>query len=315
MAAAQHTGEHDIPVPSEHSFLQRLPRSTAKFARRYPLGACGALFTILLVGMAVAPGVFTPLSTQDPLKQSIFDRLQGPGAAHWFGTDELGRDVYARIVFGARTSVIIGLGVVMVSQILAVGIGTISGYYGGWFDSAFQRLIDIAIAVPGLIFIILTVRALAPRLPTILFVAPDVVAIILSVAILTSASSSRTVRSVALSVREEQYVEAARALGAANLRVMMRHVVPNLFAVVIVSASLLVGTAILIESSLSFLGYGVQPPTPSWGRMLNDARSQLTRAPHLAVFPGLVIFLTVWSCNMLGDALRDRLDPRMRGTH
>jgi len=231
------------------------------------------------------------------------------------GTDDLGRDVWSRIVFGARTSIIIGFGTVIVAKFLATVIGTVSGYYSGLFDTLFQRIVDIGSALPGLVFLILAVTVLAPRMPTILFIQADILAIILAVAVLNAVNSSRTIRSVALSLREEQYVDAARSLGATNLRIMTKHIVPNLFSIVLVSASLLVGTSVLLESSLSFLGYGVQPPAPSWGRMLNEAREFLTRAPHLAVFPGLLIFITVWSFNMLGDALRDKLDPRLRGSN
>ncbi|TAK73525.1 MAG: ABC transporter permease [Dehalococcoidia bacterium] len=303
------------PVGQKRTGLSDVPRQTLRFIRRYPLGAIGAMFVILLIGAAAVPWAFTPLESQDPLNQSIVERLQGPSASHWFGTDELGRDLYSRIVYGARTSIVIGFGVVLLAKVLAVIFGTVSGYYGGKFDSIFQRVIDIGIAIPGLVFIIIVVQALATRLPTIGGLQPDILAIILSVAVLSSTSSSRTIRGVALSLREEQYVEAARALGATDRRIMSRHIVPNLFAVVIVAASLQVGGAVLLESSLSFLGYGVQPPAPSWGRMLNDARSQLTKAPHLAIFPGLAVFITVFSFNMLGDALRDKLDPRLRGSN
>lgn len=303
------------PVGQKSTGLAAAPRTALRFVKRYPLGAIGLFFVVLLIGAAAVPWAFTPMESQDPLNQSIVDRLQGPSATHWFGTDELGRDLYSRIVYGARTSIVIGFGVVLIAKMLAITFGTVSGYYGGKFDSIFQRIIDIGIAIPGLVFIIIVVQALAGRLPALFGLQPDIIAIIISVAVLTSTSSSRTIRGVALSLREEQYVEAARALGARDRRIMTRHIVPNLFAVVIVAASLQVGGAVLLESSLSFLGYGVQPPAPSWGRMLNDARSQLTKAPHLAFFPGMAVFITVFSFNMLGDALRDKLDPRLRGSN
>ncbi|RJQ08758.1 MAG: ABC transporter permease [Dehalococcoidia bacterium] len=303
------------PVGRKGTGFAVVTHQTLRFIRRYPLGAVGAFFVLLLIAAAAVPWAFTPLESQDPLNQSIADRLQGPSTAHWFGTDELGRDLYSRIIYGARTSIVIGFGVVLIAKLLAVTFGTVSGYYGGKFDSLFQRIIDIGIAIPGLVFIIIVVQALATRLPSIGGLQPDILAIIISVAVLSSTSSSRTIRGVALSLREEQYVEAARALGARDRRIMTRHIVPNLTAVVIVAASLQVGGAVLLESSLSFLGYGVQPPAPSWGRMLNDARSQLTKAPHLAIFPGLAVFITVFSFNMLGDALRDKLDPRLRGSN
>jgi peptide/nickel transport system permease protein len=298
--------ESSVFLTAPPPFYRRYPASIWKFMRQYPLGAFGAAIVIWLLAMAAFPQLFTPLSSQNPLKQAIVDRLQAPSASHWFGTDELGRDLYSRVVYGARTSIIIGFGVVFFSQVLAVTFGTVSGYRGGKFDTVFQRFIDIGQAVPGLVFIILVLVTLRSRIG-------DIWAIVLSLGLLISTGSSRTIRGVALSIATEQYVDAARALGARDIRIMVRHVVPNLFAIVLVSASILVGSAVLIEAALSFLGYGVQPPTPSWGRMLNDARQQLVRAPHLAIFPGLVIFLTVYSFNMLGDALRDKLDPRLRG--
>ncbi|MCK9486369.1 MAG: ABC transporter permease [Dehalococcoidia bacterium] len=314
MATAQQTLERGA-VAAPQTFAGKASKSTLRFITRYPLGAIGLFFVVVLVAMAAIPWAFTPLAAQDALKQNIMDRLQGPSASHWMGTDDLGRDVWARIVYGARTSIIIGFGTVIIAKAGSTAIGTVSGYYSGWFDSLFQRVIDIGAALPGLVFLILAVTVLAPRMPDVAFIQGDILAIILSVSILNAVNSSRTVRSVALSLREEQYVDAARSLGATNMRIMTRHIVPNLFSIVLVSASLLVGSSVLLESSLSFLGYGVQPPAPSWGRMLNEAREFLTRAPHLAIFPGLLIFVTVWSFNMLGDALRDKLDPRLRGSN
>ncbi|HKI82414.1 MAG TPA: ABC transporter permease, partial [Pseudodesulfovibrio sp.] len=207
---------------------------------------------------------------------------------------------------GARTSIVIGFGIVILSQGAALIIGLLSGYIGGWFDTAFQRIIDVGIALPGLIFIILVVVSLQQ-----ISVVPR---IILSLGVLIALSSSRVIRGSAIAAKQNVYVEAARVLGATDLRIMVRHVLPNLMAVVIVSASIQVGRAILIEAALSFLGYGVQPPTPSWGHMVDEARTFLSRAPHMAIFPGLAIFVVVYSFNMFGDALRDVLDPRMRGT-
>jgi len=292
-------------LSEERSFPQRASRWTWRFAREYPLGAFGALFAIMLVLMALIPGVF---ASADPTAQVLRDRFQGPSAEHWFGTDALGRDLYSRIIFGARTSIIVGFGVVLVSAVLSTFLGVVSGYYGGLFDTVFQRLVDIGIALPGLIFIILFITAFQD-LP-----GGQTVPIILSVAILIAIRLSRVIRSGAIAVREEQYVEAARALGAGSSRIMIQHVVPNVFALVLVSASIEVGAAILIESALAFLGYGIPPPTPSWGRMLNEAREELIRSPHLAIYPGFAIFFTVYSFNMLGDAVRDKLDPRLRGS-
>lgn len=316
MATAQQTQTLEQGAASSGArFYSRWGSSSRRFVTRYPLGAVGLFFVVVLVAMAAVPQAFTPFEAQNWRDQNIPARLQGPSATHWFGTDEIGRDLWARIVYGARTSIVIGFGTVILAKILSTAIGTVSGYYSGWFDSLFQRIIDIGAALPGLVFLILAVTVLAPRFAGAPLIQGDILAIIVAVSLLNAVNSSRTVRSVALALREEQYVDAARSLGASNARIMIRHIVPNLFSIVLVSASLLVGTAVLLESSLSFLGYGVQPPAPSWGRMLNDAREHLTRAPHLAIFPGLLIFLTVWSFNMLGDALRDKLDPRLRGSN
>ena len=295
-----------LPVPP---LPQRVARGIWRFVSHYPLGAFGAALVILLVAMAVVPALFTPhpLTPADP-SQAIRDRLLAPSLTHWFGTDQLGRDLYTRIVYGTRTAIVIGFGVVLVSAVLATVLGVVSGYFGGWFDTLFQRLIDIGIALPGLVFVILFITSFQ-RMP-----GGVMTPIILSLGILIAFSQSRVIRGGAISVKVEQYVDAARALGAGHLQIMWRHIFPNVFAIILVSASLQVGGAILIAAALSFLGYGVQEPTPSWGRMLNDARQLMVRAPHTAVFPGLAIFFAVFSFNMLGDAVRDILDPRLRGS-
>jgi ABC-type dipeptide/oligopeptide/nickel transport system permease subunit len=281
----------------------RVWRNVWWFLRRKPLGALSAAIIVVLLLLAAFPGAFT---NQEPNRQSIFAREQGPSADHWFGTDQLGRDVYTRIVYGARTSVIIGFGIVLLSAATATVVGTVSGYFGGWFDTIVQRVVDIGIALPGLVFIILVVTSLQ-QIPLLL-------RIIVAIGSLSWLGQSRVIRATVTSAKHNQYVEAARLVGASNARIMLRHIFPNVVPIIIVAASIQVGGAILIESSLAFLGYGVQPPTASWGRMLDEARQQLVRSPHLAVFPGLAIFLTVYSFNMFGDALRDILDPRLRGT-
>ncbi len=281
----------------------RWRRGLVNFVRHKPLGAFGAVIVIMLITFAIAPELFT---TKDPNLQRLADRNMGPSANAWFGTDQLGRDLYTRIIYGARTSIMIGFGVVLLSASVATCLGTISGYFGGWFDSVVQRLVDIGIALPGLIFIILVVTSLQQI--------PVLMRIVISIGALSALSSSRIIRGAAISAKQNQYVEAARVLGASDMRIVFRHVLPNVFAVILIGASIQIGGAVLVESSLAFLGYGVLPPTASWGRMLNEAREVLTKAPHLAIFPGVVIFFTVYSFNMLGDALRDVLDPRLRGS-
>lgn len=299
----------------EVSRFARLRRGILNFVRTKPLGTFGAVIVILLIAMAIAPQAFT--RGIDPNIGRIPDRLQGPSAEHWFGTDQQGRDLYTRIVYGARTSIIIGFMVIAVSATVASFLGVVSGYFGGWFDMLVQRLIDIGIALPGLIFIILVVTTLTQFPPEFLGLSPSgrvVARIAVAVGILVSISSSRVIRGAAIAAKQNQYVEAARVVGASDARIIARHVLPNVFAVIIVGASIQIGGAILTESALAFLGYGVQPPVASWGQMLNAAREQLVRAPHIAIFPGLAIFFTVYSFNMFGDALRDVLDPRLRGS-
>lgn len=287
----------------EVTFLQRLRRSTINFIKHKPLGTFGAVIVLVLIAMALVPQIFTTL---DPNASVLLDRYQGPSAAHWFGTDQQGRDLYTRMVYGTRNSIMIGFGVVAISSTVALILGVVSGYYGGWFDTLIQRVVDVGIALPGLIFIILVVTSLQ-QIPVNL-------RIVLAVGILVALSSSRVIRGASISAKQNQYVEAARVIGASDFRIIFRHVAPNVFPILIIGASIQVGSAVLVESSLAFLGYGVQPPTASWGRMLNEARERLVQAPHLAIFPGLIIFFTVYSFNMLGDALRDVLDPRMRGS-
>lgn len=301
----------DAAVLEQHALrpdatgLQKLRRGLVRFCRTKPLGAFGAVVVIMLVAMAFFPGIF---STQDPNPSPppLAERYQGPSASHWFGTDSFGRDMYTRLVYGARTSITIGFGVVFISSILAAFLGVVSGYFGGWADMLIQRLVDIGIALPGLIFIILVVTTLQDL--------PVTLRIIMPVGVLIALGSSRVIRGAAISAKQNQYVEAARVIGATDTRIIARHVLPNVMAVVIVGASIQIGGAVLIESALSYLGYGIPPPTPSWGRMLNESRQQLSNYPHLVIFPTLAIFMTVYSFNMLGDALRDVLDPRLRGS-
>jgi peptide/nickel transport system permease protein len=290
----------------ERTLLQSIPYRTWWFIRNFPLGAFGAFFVILLLLMAVFPQLFT---TQDPTVQALRERLNPPTSDHWFGRDQLGRDLYTRIVYAARTSIVIGFGITVLGVGVSSALGIASGFFGGWFDLIWQRVVDTIIALPGLIFIIIFVTSLRSR------VGGDIPAIVLSIGLLIAfGGSQRTIRGVVLSQKENQYIEAARTIGAGNVRIMFRHILPNIMAIILVSMSLTVGGAVLVESSLSFLGYGVQPPTPSWGRMLSDAREYIVRSPSVAIFPGMLIFLTVFSFNMLGDALRDILDPRLRGS-
>ena len=288
----------------------RIWRSLFSFVRKQPLGAFGGFTVILLILMSLFPGFF---AHADPNAIHLTDRNAGPSGAHWFGTDNLGRDFFARIVYGARISVQIGFGVVFLSATFAAILGLISGYFGGVFDMLVQRLVDIGISLPGLIFIILVITSVQ-QVPLVGWDIPVLWRIVVSLGVLQALGSSRIIRGATISTRQNQYVEASRVVGASDARIIVRHLLPNVFPVILISASIQIGGAVLIEASLSFLGYGVPPPQASWGRMLNDARAELVNYPHLAIFPGLAIFFAVFSFNMFGDGLRDVLDPRLRGS-
>jgi peptide/nickel transport system permease protein len=256
----------------------------------------GAAVVLGAVVAAVAGPWLVPF---DPTAQELALRLTGPSAAHWFGLDELGRDILSRVLSGARISLLVALVVVSISATVGIAVGAIAGYCGGWIDEGVGRLMDILLAFPGLLLAIALVAALGPSLANVVF----------ALSLIGWAGYARLVRAQALRARELEFVEAARALGATTARILMRHVIPTTLPAVIVQATLGMGGVILAEASLSFLGLGVQPPTPSWGTMLNDGRGHLLDAPHLTIFPGLAIAVLVLGFNFLGDGLRDMLDP------
>jgi len=277
------------------------------FARRKPLGAFGGITVVVMIVVAVSAQWIAPYWYDD---QSWGEAMQGPSLKHWFGTDDLGRDMLSRVIYGARVSVVIGFSAVAISVVLATFIGIVSGYYGGWFDTLFQRLVDIWMSFPALVLLIVIVSTFSRG--------GDfwhrMMAIIIVMGIIMAAGSSRVIRGAAIAVKHNQYVEAARCIGASDVRILAQHVFPNVFAVVIILATVQLGAAILAESSISFLGWGVPPPFPSWGQMLSNKGILFMRAhPWIALWPGLAIALAVYGFNMLGDGLRDVLDPRLRG--
>ena len=254
-----------------------------------------------LVALAIAAAIFGPLVVSaDPRTQELALRLAGPTWAHPFGLDELGRDILARLVAGARVSLVVGISVVSVSAAVGLIVGGIAGYAGGWVDTLIGRLIDVLMAFPGILLAIALVAALGPSLEHV----------VLALAAIGWVGYARLVRGQVLKAREFEYVQAARSLGASPPRILARHVLPSAYPAVLVQASLGMAAAIIAEASLSFLGLGVQPPTPSWGAMLDAGRGHLLDAPHLTIFPGFAIALLVLGFNFLGDGLRDRVDPR-----
>ena len=257
------------------------------------------------MGAIVLTAIFADLvATHDPVATDAAHTLARPGAAHWLGTDNLGRDIYSRIVHGARISLIVGLASTLLGSALGGVIGLLSGYVGGRVDLVTQRVLDILQGLPLLVLALVMSAALGPSITNVV--------IAISVPIIPRAA--RVVRSSVLSIREMQYVEAARALGLVHLRIAFRHVLPNTVGPFIVLCTAQLGSAILVEAALSFLGLGVPEPYPSWGRMLSvSAAEYAQKAPHIVLFPGLAISLAVFGSNLLGDALRDTLDPRLRG--
>lgn len=270
------------------------------FLRQSGPAKWGFALTLLLVVVALAAPWIAPA---DPTTQSLAIRLSGPSAAHWMGTDELGRDILSRILYGARVSMLVSISVVLGAGIIGLAIGSFAGYFGGWLDRFLNIvLINAFLSFPGILLAI----AFAA------FLGPGIGKVILALIVTGWAGYARLARAQILQAREMEYVLSAKSLGASDFRIMVRHLLPNILQPVLVQATIAMAGAILAESTLSFLGVGVLAPMPSWGAMLNDARSHLFDAPHLVIFPALAVMTAVLAFNLLGDALRDWLDPRMR---
>jgi peptide/nickel transport system permease protein len=282
-----------LPIYRELSPRQRVLR---RLLRRP-----GAMLGLAVVVAFIALAVFAPwISPYDPLQTSWSDVRKAPTAAHWFGTDEIGRDVLARVIWGTRASLLAGLVSVCISLALGVPIGLLAGYAGRGIDSLISRITDAMLACP---FLILAIALAA-------FLGPSLTNAMIAIGISATPVFIRLTRAQVLAVKVEDYVEAARAVGNSHLRIALRHILPNVVPPLIVQATLAIAAAVIAEASLSFLGLGQQPPAPSWGSMLNTAKNYIDNAPWMAVWPGLSIFLLVLSFNLLGDGLRDALDPR-----
>jgi peptide/nickel transport system permease protein len=258
------------------------------------VGAAIVLLTV--IGAIIAPWAVP----YDPAGQELALRLERPSFAHPFGLDELGRDILSRVLAGARISLFVGLTVVGISSLVGVLLGSIAGYFGGWLDDVISRTIDVLLAFPGILLAIALVAVLGPSLSNV----------VMALSAIGWVGYARLVRGQVLKARELEFVQAARALGAGTPRILLRHVVPTTMPAVMVQATLGMAGSILAEASLSFLGLGVQPPTPSWGTMLNGGRLHLLDAPHLTIFPGAAIAVLVLGFNFLGDGMRDAVDPK-----
>ncbi|MDE1175086.1 MAG: ABC transporter permease [Edaphobacter sp.] len=263
-----------------------------------PLAAIGMVLLIIFTVCAI----FAPwLAPQDPATLNLAGRLSGPTASHWFGTDELGRDTLSRTIYGARISLIVAVSVVGLSLATGLVAGCLAGFYGGLLDTIINvYLTNAFLALPGILLAIAVVA----------FMGPGLVNVVLALAITGWVGYARLVRGQVMAIKEREFIEAARALGASDLRILARHILPNIVQPLIVQAAIGMATAVMAEATLSFLGLGVPPPAASWGSMLNDARSHLFDSPHLVFFPAIAVMLCVLSFNFLGDALRDLMDPR-----
>lgn len=260
-----------------------------------------ATLGLVLVLLACLTAVFAPyLATHDPFQMNLPDRLQGASGEHWLGTDIYGRDIFTRIILGSRIAMRVALGAVLLAVLIGVPLGAVSGYMGGWTDTVVMRCVDAFLAFPGRLLAIALVAAMGPNFLTFY----------LAIGITSVPGYVRVIRASVLSHKEKEYVEAARMTGESEFRILFFQILPNCIAPILVLISLDFAHAILVESSLSFLGLGFPPPAPSWGLMLSEARGYMELAPHVAIFPGLVISLTVLGFNLLGDGLRDIFDPR-----
>jgi peptide/nickel transport system permease protein len=273
-----------------------------RFFKHRLAGIAIAVLTILVLA-----STFAFLSPYSPTDQEPTKSFQKASMEHWFGTDELGRDIFTRILYGGRVSLTVGLVSTFLSITLGIVIGALSGYFGGWMDSALMRTTDAFLTFPT-IFVLIILGAYL-REQQVPWLKNSVIIVIIIIAVLSWMWPARLVRGLFLSLREREFVTASRALGGSDARIILQHILPNCIGPIVVSATLLMASAIILESGLSYLGFGVQPPTPTWGSILSTAQNQVFRAPWIAFYPGLMIFITVMAINYIGDGLRDAFDP------
>ncbi|WP_339149382.1 MULTISPECIES: ABC transporter permease [unclassified Sutcliffiella] len=287
-----------VPVTIENtksvrwrSFYKKLAKNKAAMA-----GAFIIIFVILM-------GIFAPLlATHDPNTTNVMNKLQGPSAENYLGTDDVGRDIFSRLLYGARISLGIGFLSTILGAVVGVTLGIVSGYYGRWVDSLIMRICDVLLAFPGILLALAIVSVLGASTRNV----------IIAVAFYAIPSFARIVRGSTLSVKKLEYIDAIKAMGAKDFRIIFKHILPNIMSPIIVQATLYIASAIITASALSFLGMGTRPPTAEWGAMLSQGRSYIAQAPHITLFPGLVILLVVIGFNLMGDGLRDALDPKAK---
>ncbi|MFC3396008.1 glutathione ABC transporter permease GsiD [Brenneria rubrifaciens] len=285
-------GENQIRTPW-HEFWRRF--------RCQHVALLAGLFVALLILVALLAPYLIPYDAENYFD---YDRLnEGPSATHWLGVDSLGRDIFSRILLGARISLAAGIFSVLIGMLIGTSLGLLAGYYEGWWDRAIMRICDVLFAFPGILLAIAVVAIMGSGMANVIF----------AVAIFSIPAFARLVRGNTLVLKHQTYIESARSIGASDWTIVFRHILPGTVSSIVVYFSMRIGMSIITAASLSFLGLGAQPPTPEWGAMLNEARSDMVIAPHVAIFPSLAIFLTVLAFNLLGDGLRDALDPKLKG--
>jgi peptide/nickel transport system permease protein len=288
-----------LPLPKRHWFVVDL---LIKLVKTKPLGTLGGVIVLVLLFTGIFANFLAPYGMNEV---SLVDRLSGPSAQHLLGADHLGRDILSNLIWGARISMIIGVCSTILSTLVAVFIGTLSAQQGGKVDLAIQRFVDAWMSIPALLILLILMSMMGRGL----------VQVVLVIGIPMGIRSSRVIRSAVIGIRENDYLSAGRAIGCSSWRMTLRHILPNIMAPIIIDFTIGMGGAIMMESSLSFLGFGVPPGVPSWGSMLSaEGRKYMQIAPQLALYPGLALSIVVWGINMLGDAMRDLMDPRLRGS-
>ncbi|AUU90085.1 MULTISPECIES: glutathione ABC transporter permease GsiD [Enterobacteriaceae] len=269
--------------------------------RRQPLAMTAGLFVLILILLAIVAPWIAPFDAENYFD---YDRLNdGPSPLHWFGVDSLGRDIFSRVLLGARISLAAGVLAVLIGALIGTVLGLLAGYYEGWWDRIIMRICDVLFAFPGILLAIAVVAVMGSGMANV----------IIAVAVFSVPAFARLVRGNTLVLKHQTFVESARSIGASDMTILFSHILPGTVSSIVVYFTMRIGTSIISAASLSFLGLGAQPPTPEWGAMLNEARADMVIAPHVALFPSLAIFLTVLAFNLLGDGLRDALDPKIKG--
>jgi peptide/nickel transport system permease protein len=294
------SAQWEVPVRAQETMMSMV----WKRFRRHP----GAIVGLIILSLIILGVILAPLSPYDPEASDVRNRLQPPSLQHPFGTDALGRDLLTRCLYGGRISLMVGFLVVLITLVIGIPVGAVAGFFGGWIDNVLMRITDAALSLPSLMVLIL-LSAILREVELPFFERNNVLTIAIVIGVLSWMTVARLVRASFLAIREMEFVTAAHCLGTPNLRIMGRHILPNAVGPIIVEATLEMGYAIMEEAGLSFLGFGIQPPTPSWGNLLNSAWEHMIKHPWLAIFPGLMIFLTIISINYIGDGLRDAFDP------